>query len=112
MLGRSVRNIYGTSPKSSHVFYGWWVVLTAAVGLLLGAAPIIPFAFGVFLTPLSREFHANRGAISLAFTLFSLMAASSSPLIGRLVDRYGARKVILSCTMFFGLILLSNVLFS
>jgi MFS family permease len=100
------------SKRRPPVFYGWWVVLTAALGLLLGAAPIIVFSFGVFLKPLSRQFHAGRAAISLAFTLFTLMAALGHPLAGRLVDRYGARKVILPCTFVFGLILLSSNLLS
>ena len=52
--------------KRINVFYGWWVVLTAALGLCLGSAPIIAFSFSVFLKPLSRAFHAGRGAISLA----------------------------------------------
>ena len=54
-------------------FYGWWVAATAALGLLLGPIPVVVFCFGVFLKPLIQEFHSSRGAVSLAFTLFSLV---------------------------------------
>jgi MFS family permease len=66
------------------------------------------FAFGVFFKPLSQEYHAGRGAISFAFTLQNLAAALFAPLTGRLIDRFGARKVILPGTAIFGLILLSS----
>jgi hypothetical protein len=65
--------------KRSQIFYGWWVVATAAVGLCLGAAPIIVYAFGVFFKPLSEEYHVGRGAISVAFTLQNLAAALFAP---------------------------------
>jgi MFS family permease len=85
-------------------------VATAAVGLCLGAAPIIVYAFGVFFKPLSQEYHAGRGAISFAFTLQNLAAALFAPLTGRLIDRFGARRVILPGTAVFGLMLLSTKL--
>lgn len=94
------------------MFYGWWVVLTAAVGLCLGPAPIIVFSFGVFLKPLSEYFHANRTAISLAYTLSSLISATASPMAGRLVDRYGARKIVVPATAAFGVLLIASRLFS
>jgi MFS family permease len=94
------------SYRRESVFYGWWVVLTAALGLFLGAASIIPFSFGVFLPPLSREFHAGRATIALASSFFNLALAISSPLIGQLVDHYGSRRIILTCTVAFGVILL------
>jgi len=34
-------------PKK--IFLGWWVVLTAAIGGLLGYPPIFVFSFGVFV---------------------------------------------------------------
>src|SRR5580765_274768 len=77
------------------IFYGWWVVATAALGLCLGAAPIIVYSFAVFFKPLSQEYHAGRAAISFAFTLQNIAAALFAPLIGRLIDRFGARTVIL-----------------
>lgn len=92
----------------SKVFYGWWVVATAAVGLSLGPAPIIVFSFSVFLKPLARELHSNRAAVSLAFTLFNLMIGLSSPLAGKLTDRFRARRVILPCTVFCALTLISS----
>jgi MFS family permease len=81
-------------------------VAAAALGMLLGAAPIVVFSFSVYFKPLSEEFHAGRGAISLAFTAFNLAQALSAPLVGRLVDRIGARAVILSGTALLGLVLL------
>jgi MFS family permease len=88
------------------VFYGWWVALTAALGLFLGVAPIFVFSFSVFLMALTREFHATRGAVSLAFTLHNLVSACTAPLAGRLIDRFGSRRVILPTTVVFALILL------
>ena len=77
------------SGHQPRVFYGWWVVFAAALGLCLGSPPILVFSFGLFLRALSQEFHTGRAAISLAFTLHNLISAVSAPLVGLLVDRYG-----------------------
>ena len=87
------------------VFYGWWVVLAAGIGLL--SAPMVPATFGVFLKPLSQEFGWSRTQISLAFSLATLVAAGTVPFIGRLVDQWGARRVIMPTVTLFGLALLS-----
>lgn len=90
------------------LFYGWWVALTAALGLFLNTATIIVFSFGFFAKAIGKEFHAGRAKISLAFTIHNLTAALFIPLAGRLVDRYGPRKVLLPFTAAFGLILISS----
>ncbi len=89
-------------PKSGTVFYGWWIVLAAASGLAVHAAPILTFTFGVFLKSLSQEFRWSRTQISLAITLVSLGVTLTSPFLGRLVDRRGARRVILPAVGLFG----------
>ena len=88
------------------IFYGWWVALTAALGLFLGVAPIFVFSFSVFLKAFAKEFHATRAAVSLAFTLHNLVNAFTAPLMGRMIDRFGSRRIILPTTAAFGLILL------
>ncbi len=77
------------------LFYGWIVVVTSAVGLLLGSFPIVAFSFGVFFRSYTEEFSAGRGAISFAFTIHNLLSGISAVVVGRIADRVGARKVIL-----------------
>lgn len=93
--------------RENKIFYGWWVVLAAGVGLALHAGPLIVPTFGVFLKPLSQEFGWSRTQISLAFSLFTLGVTITLPLIGRLVDRFGARKVIMLAALLFGLSVVS-----
>ena len=95
------------NQKHPRVFYGWWVVAAAAVGLFWGV-PITVYSFAVFLKPLIQDFHVGRAAVSLAFTLKLIVGALSTPLVGWLIGRYGARKVILVATAMLGVILLSN----
>jgi MFS family permease len=109
--GASARFSRLESQLNSHrskVFYGWWVVFTAALGLGLGGAPITVFSFGVFFKSLVHDFHASRAAISFAFTLHNLIGAMCAALVGRLIDRFGARRVILPATAMFAMILLSG----
>ncbi len=94
--------------EEKHVFYGWWVALTAALGLFLNTGTIIVFSFGFFARAIGREFHSGRAGISLAFTIHNLTAAACIPLAGRLVDRYGPRRVLLPSTAMFALILISG----
>jgi MFS family permease len=58
-----------------------------------------------------HDFHTGRAAVSLGFTLHLIVGAISVPLAGLLIDRYGARKVILPATAMFGsALLLAKVL--
>ena len=94
--------------KRPTVFYGWWIVFAAALGLCLGGPPIAVFSFSIFFKSLVHEFHASRAAISFAFTLHNVIGAMCAPLVGRLIDRFGARRVILPATAAFALILISG----
>ena len=101
-----------TEQNGSAIFRGWWIVLVAAVGLSMSYGPIISFTFGVFFKPLSQEFGWNRAQVSLAFSLSLLVISVASPFVGRLVDRFGARRVIVPSVLLFGLGLLSFSLLS
>ncbi len=88
---------------SGKTFYGWWIVLAAAVGLFVSGNPITTYTFGVFLVQLSGEFDWTRGQISLAFSLSMFAFAAAQPFVGRILDRFGARRVILPALLIFGL---------
>lgn len=93
--------------KSGKVFYGWWIVLVAGIALSVHSVPILSFTLGVFLKSLSQEFSWSRTQISLAVTLGALGMTLAVPFLGWLVDRFGARWVILPATMLFGVGVLS-----
>ena len=92
--------------KQPRIFYGWLIVFLSALGLFLGA-PLAVFSFSVFFKSLVVDFHASRAAVSFAFSLFNLVGALWLPGTGMLIDRFGAKRVILVSTLLFGLVLCS-----
>lgn len=55
-------------------------------------------SFAVFLLPLVRDFHAERGTLTGIFSVYMLAQGFSAPAIGALFDRLGPRAVY--CTGF------------
>jgi MFS family permease len=92
-----------TQPR---IFYGWWIVVVSGFGIFF-APSVTVYSFAVFFPSLVHEFHATRTAISFGFTLHNLVGALWLPLMGNLIDRFGARRVLLSMTLAFALVLLS-----
>src|SRR5688572_25508953 len=79
-----------TSPRPPSP---WLLIVT--VWLTLGVTFGLMFSFSVFLVPLLEEFGWSRGLAAGAFSLSAVVQGLLSPAIGALVDRFGARRLIL-----------------
>jgi len=91
-------------------YYGWRVVLAACLGVMAGFGSLFVYTFAVFVKPLGAEFHWNRESISLGFGLAAISLGLISPLLGRLLDRFGPRRIILPCMTVFGCAIVSLAL--
>ncbi len=81
----------------SRIFYGWWIALSCAA--IIGAAAGVSFwSFGVLILPLEKEFGWPRGEIAGAFSISWMVGGLLSPFVGRAVDHFGARPMILMGT--------------
>ena len=77
---------------SNYIFYGWIILLIAAVGIFV-SGPGQSHTFSVFISPISKDLNLSATAISSAYGLATLVAALGLPMVGRLVDMHGARRV-------------------
>jgi len=91
-----------SQSESTPGYYGWRVVFAACLGVMAGFGSLFVYTFAVFVKPLSAAFGWNREAISFGFAIAAMTVGLSSPLIGRLLDRFGPRRIILLCMTVFG----------
>lgn len=92
------------------IFYGWWILVALLPACIVHAgAPF--YAFGIFYKPFALEFGWTRSEIALAITIFMLTMGFTSPLIGKLTERFSPKKIILSGAILGGIcfILVSRV---
>src|SRR6185312_15006078 len=74
-------------------FYGW-IILGCACCAGLSRQGGAVATLSVFVAPMTREFGWSRTALSGAVSLGGVLAAIASPVLGRMLDRDGARKVL------------------
>jgi len=76
------------------VFYGWVIVAVCLLGISSGPAAFGLASMGLFSDSLATEFGWSRTEISLAVSVMMLSTAVSMPLVGRLVDQVGPKRVL------------------
>ena len=84
------------------IFYGWWIVGACFI-LGLYKSSVVFYGFTAFMEPLVRDFGWTYTQVSFAVSLRGLEMGIFNPLAGFLVDRFGARKMILAGTFTVGL---------
>jgi len=77
------------------IFRGWWIAVVSGLGLGCSIATLVASTFGVYLGPMRAEFGWRASDAYLATALVTGVSALLAPLVGTLVDRIGARRVIL-----------------
>ena len=83
-------------------FYGWVILFTAGSTQVVRNATA-SLTIAVFIFPLSEELGWSRTLIAGAASFGGLAASGVSPLVGWLVDRYGARLILVSSVVVLGL---------
>src|SRR5438876_4997942 len=73
------------------LFYGWAIVAVTFVTMAIGVNART--AFSLFFPPIIGEFGWERGITAGAFSFGFVVSAAVSPLIGRMMDRFGPRAV-------------------
>ncbi len=74
-------------------FYGNWILLAAFYFAFIAMGCGF-YAFSLFVVPMEKDLGWDRGRIMLALTLSFLFTGVTGPFVGRIVDRYGPRRVI------------------
>ena len=74
---------------------GWSSLLACSLGNGSGLSGLAYYSFGVFVIPLTEAFGWSVGEVTVGSSFLILGTAFTAPLVGSLIDRYGAYRVCL-----------------
>ncbi|MDF1825076.1 MAG: MFS transporter [Verrucomicrobiales bacterium] len=92
------------SPRRAPFFYGWIIVAVATLGIVF-SIPGQTMGFSVFTDILIRELGLSRVELSTAYCVGTVLSGFTLPWLGRVFDRFGARKLIVGSAVSTGLVL-------
>lgn len=87
---------------SPSFFYGWMIVAVANLGIF-SSGPGQSHTFSVFVGPIGKDLDLSSASIASAYGLATLIAAFLLPYMGKLIDKYGARKTLIIVTILLGI---------
>ncbi|MFD1952598.1 MFS transporter [Sphingomonas arantia] len=82
-----------TSKREANPARG--VAIACTIGNMLCLTTTVSSVFGVFLVPISEDFGWPRAHVTAVLAIISLVSIVAFPIVGRLIDIFGGRKVLL-----------------
>lgn len=82
-------------------YYGWIVLPVAGLAMFI-SGPGQTYSFSVFVDPIIQETGWSRSTVSGLYTAGSLTASTAMLIVGRLLDRFGARVMLIAVGSLFG----------
>jgi len=91
MSTQTIRNEF---KRQGRFFYGWWIVIVSSILGMFGNGSISN-GFPRFFEPIRADLGISYFRMSLVFSLARAEGGVGGPVVGWLVDKYGARPMIL-----------------
>src|SRR5262245_46062257 len=89
--------------KSTHLNRTAWPVVAASViGLFFNYGSLLVATNRMFILPLSEQFSLTRIQVALVFSMGGLGTLFGMLVVGRLTDRFGARRLIIISMSLYG----------
>lgn len=85
-----------------HFYYGWIIVAVAGIAMF-SSGPGQSYTFSVFLDPIGADLGISKTTIASAYAIATLLAAFLLPRTGKLLDKYGPRKMLIVTGLLLGL---------
>ena len=92
------------APSRCPFFYGWVIVFAATIGSIF-SIPGQTMGFSVFTDVLIEELGLTRVELSSAYCLGTVASGLTLPWLGRLLDRWGERRMAVASVIATGLVL-------
>jgi len=86
----------------TRLFYGW-VILAVATVAMFSSGPGQSHTFSVFVDLIAQDLGVSSTSIASSYALATLIAALGLSRMGYLVDRFGARRVMIAVVILLGL---------
>jgi len=83
-------------------FYGWIILMVSGLAIFV-AGPGQTYSVSIFVDPIISDLGWSRTMVSGLYTAGSLIAGTVMILVGRLLDRYGARVMLTTVSVLFGI---------
>lgn len=81
----------------------WAMVWMCMLGTCCCSTAVVLINVGVFMKPLAEANGWSRGGIAMALSIAALAMAAANPFIGRAIDRFGVRPVLIVSMVSYGL---------
>jgi OFA family oxalate/formate antiporter-like MFS transporter len=72
---------------------GWRLIFASCMGVICSSIVLPYYTIGALVVPITEEFGWTRAEFQMAILFSSGLGALTSPVIGWLIDRYGARRL-------------------
>lgn len=96
-IGRTERlmtSVASLKTRVRGIYYGWWVLgSTFLLGVISGG--VFSHSNGIFFGPIRQDLGLSSAQASLIFSLSRAQGSVAGPLVGRFVDKFGARPMII-----------------
>lgn len=94
------KNVFSYQVEGNF-YYGYVIVALSFIIMVIAWG--VNYSFGVFFTPLLREFGWSRAMTSGAFSLGIFFEGFGGMFIGRICDRFGPRTIVAVCGILLGM---------
>ncbi|MFJ8247007.1 MFS transporter [Peribacillus asahii] len=83
-----------------HTHYAWIILAVTFIGIL--AAQGVRYTYGAFMEPWETTFSTNRATTSAISFISFIVFAIFQPIVGKMIDQYGIKRVFYMSTLIIG----------